>query len=169
MVENMIALTDCRTMHAELKIHCPDCGTTNIITINRSTCNYTLYCKECGAELRLFLRRSRPASFTPPSAISSARTDASSKHFPKRGEKSVAVEIENLYQVYVCAFSVSKDSLKEGRVSWSFLPWSSWFLLSLWLCCCLESGMFLTLGFYLGYQRGVGRYSNLLGRRWENL
>ena len=117
MVENMIALTDCRTTHAELKILCPDCGTMNIITINRSTCNYTLYCKGCGAELRLFLRRSRPASFAPPSAISSARTDVSSEHFPRRGEKSVAVEMESLYQVYVCAFSVSKDSLKEGSVS----------------------------------------------------
>ena len=117
MVENMIALTDCRTMHAELKILCSDCGTINIIAINRSTSYYTVYCKGCGAELRLFLRRPRPASFAPPSAISSAITDASSKHFPKRGEKSVAAEMENLYQVYVCAFSVSTDSLKEGSVS----------------------------------------------------
>ena len=116
MVENMIALTDCRTMHAELKILCSDCGTMNIVTINRSTCNYTLYCIGCGAELRLFLRRSRPASFAPPSAISSARTDASSEHFLKRGEKSVAVELESPYQVYACAFSASKDSLKEGSV-----------------------------------------------------
>lgn len=117
MVENMIDLTDCRTMHAELKIICPDCGTTNTITINRSTSNYTLYCKGCGAELRLFLRRPRPASFAPPSAISSARTDVSSKHLPKDGEKSVAVEVESLYQAYVCAFSASKNSLKEGSVS----------------------------------------------------
>jgi ribosomal protein S27E len=116
MVENKVALTDCRTTHAELKILCPDCGTTNTITINHSTSNYTLYCKGCGAELRLFLRRPRPASFAPPSAISSARTDVSSKHFPKSGEKSVAVEMESLYQVYVYAFSVSKDSLKEGGV-----------------------------------------------------
>ena len=112
----MIALTDCRTIHAELKTLCPDCGTTNIVTINRSTCNYTSYCKGCGAELRLFLRRPRPASFAPPSAISSARTDASSRHFPKRGEKSVAVEMESPYQVYACAFSASKDSLEEGSV-----------------------------------------------------
>lgn len=117
MVENTIALTDRRTTHAELKIICPDCGTSNSITINHSTSNYTLYCKGCGAELRLFLRRPRPASFAPPSAISAARTDSSSKHPPRNGEKSVAVEMEGLYQVHVCAFSASKDSLKEGSVS----------------------------------------------------
>ncbi len=53
-------------MYAELIILCPECGAMNTVNINPSTLVQTAFCKECGAELRIVLARSRPASFAPP-------------------------------------------------------------------------------------------------------
>ena len=77
--------------HVRLKISCPDCGAQNFAAINSATCSYTLYCKACGAEMRLFIRRSRPASFAPPSAISSTRAEGSGKYVSRREEEAIAI------------------------------------------------------------------------------
>jgi hypothetical protein len=77
--------------HVGLKISYPDCDAMNFVAINRSTCSYTLYCKACGAELRLFMRRSRPASFALPSAISSTRAERSGKYVSRREEEAIAI------------------------------------------------------------------------------
>jgi len=77
--------------HVRLKISCPDCGAQNFVTINSATCSYTLYCKACGAEVRLFIRRSRPASFAPPSAISTTRAEGSGKYVSRREEEAIAI------------------------------------------------------------------------------
>jgi len=77
--------------HAGLKISCPDCGALNFVAINSATCNYTLYCKACGAEMRLFIRRSRPASFAPPTAISSTGADTSRGNGTRRMEEAIAM------------------------------------------------------------------------------
>jgi hypothetical protein len=61
------------------------------VAINNATCSYTLYCKSYGAELRLFIRRSRPASFSPPSAISSTGADVSRSNSARRIEEAVAI------------------------------------------------------------------------------
>jgi hypothetical protein len=78
-------------VRAGLKILCSDCGAMNFVAINSSTCSYTLYCKACGAELRLFIRRSRPASFAPPSAISSTGAEASRRNGARRIEEAIAI------------------------------------------------------------------------------
>ena len=52
-------------MNAELKILCPECGAMNVVYIDPSTHVQTAFCKECGAEIHLILKRSRPASFVP--------------------------------------------------------------------------------------------------------
>jgi len=77
--------------HVGLKISCPDCGAQNFVAINSATCSYTLYCKACGAEMRLFIRRSRPASFAPPSAISTTGEERSGKYVSRREEEAVAM------------------------------------------------------------------------------
>jgi len=51
-------------MYTELTILCPECGEMNTVNVDPSTQVQTASCKECGAELRLILRRSRPARDT---------------------------------------------------------------------------------------------------------
>jgi uncharacterized protein (DUF983 family) len=53
-------------MYAELKIMCPKCGEMNTVNIIPSILVQTAFCKKCGAELHLIVKRSRPASFAPP-------------------------------------------------------------------------------------------------------
>ena len=53
-------------MQEELKILCPECDAMNTVNVDPSTLFQTAFCKECGAELRIVLARSRPASFAPP-------------------------------------------------------------------------------------------------------
>ncbi len=77
--------------HVGLKISCPDCGAHNFVAINSAPCSYTLYCNACGAEVRLFMRRSRPASFAPPSAISTTGEERSGKYVSRREEEAVAM------------------------------------------------------------------------------
>jgi len=53
-------------MYTELKILCPECGAMKTVNVDPSTLFQTAFCKECGAELHLILKRGRPESFAPP-------------------------------------------------------------------------------------------------------
>ena len=80
------------------------------MAINSATCNYTLYCKACGAEMRLFIRRSRPASFAPPSAISTTGAERSGKHVSRREEEAIAMANDTEFGLaaYFCARDVGR-------------------------------------------------------------
>ena len=53
-------------MYEEVKIMCQKCGAMNTVDIAPSALVQTAFCRECGAELHLIVKRSRPASFAPP-------------------------------------------------------------------------------------------------------
>lgn len=70
----------------------------NAITISPTTCNYKKFCKECGAELRLVLRRSRPALFAPPQQFTTLEQTSRSSSSPDLSrEVTITVEMEDLF------------------------------------------------------------------------